>query len=610
MIGNKFKAFASTALGLVMIAGAAMAEQDTSGDVIYLDQGWSEEQRQFFYHASQGTAMLPLAFYKNLEQADSQELFSNDANIRSLGLQPGKVDEKLNPDGLPIGLALRSVEDGLFTGDWVGFTCSSCHSGDLYYQGKQVRIEGGSNHIFSMPRFANALRKATHATASDSAKLGRLLQRAKEDIDLPPAELLSELQTISQYLDYFVDRVAASAHDFGPGRMDALNQIHNTINGVYLNIPENLTVTGAPTKSPFVWNAPQSAWVQWSGILDKPLTRNLGESLGAMVRVNLEEDAGDLFESTVDLGNQLQIEANIWELSPPVWPSEIFGEIDRDLSARGKELVAENCASCHTSAPYRWSGERKAGKRFVENALVPQTYVGTDPMQHLSPAVDPNPVDFTGIVAPLLPNPFTGDKLAPPSLIQDSIKAGVVEKYLPKLGLSEDSTMAAYNYTDPDDPSGGPTVASYKAAPLEGMWSVPPYLHNNSVPSIYHLLLPASERPTTWKQGRDFDPKTIGLDTSGNSGDFVVDTSHVGMSNKGHSFEDAPLGNGVVGRALSEDERWAIIEYMKTLPEKVGQQAPYGGPEDPALAWEDRTFFNVSNESGYNHTEGGYKASE
>jgi hypothetical protein len=51
-----------------------------------------------------------------------------------------------------------------------------------------------------------------------------------------------------------------------------------------------------------------------------------------------------------------------------------------------------------------------------------------------------------------------------------------------------------------------------------------------------------------------------------------------GNSNVGHSFEDGPRANGVIGRLLAEDERWALIEYLKSIPEEAGRVTLYGGP--------------------------------
>ena len=84
------------------------------------------------------------------------------------------------------------------------------------------------------------------------------------------------------------------------------------------------------------------------------------------------------------------------------------------------------------------------------------------------------------------------------------------------------------------------------------MWASPPYLHNGSVPNLYELLGPAAERSRTFFIGRDFDPVKVGVDTSGASGTFLFDTTLVGNANTGHSFEDGPVGKGVIGHLLTE----------------------------------------------------------
>lgn len=131
------------------------------------------------------------------------------------------------------------------------------------------------------------------------------------------------------------------------------------------------------------------------------------------------------------------------------------------------------------------------------------------------------------------------------------------------------------------------------------MWASPPYLHNGSVPNLYELLSPAKERSKTFLIGHDFDPVKVGVDTSGASGKFLLDTSLVGNSNIGHSFENGS-GPGVIGPLLTEEERWSLVEYMKSIPDKPGQITPFGGPEDPVRAWKDKSFFNLRNPGTYN----------
>jgi hypothetical protein len=102
-------------------------------------------------------------------------------------------------------------------------------------------------------------------------------------------------------------------------------------------------------------------------------------------------------------------------------------------------------------------------------------------------------------------------------------------------------------------------------------------MHNGSVPNLYEMLLPAAERTKKFYVGREFDPLKVGLDTSATTG-FLLDTSERGNSNAGHSFEDGPLGNGVIGPRLTDEQRWALVEYLKSIPGEAGRVTPFGGP--------------------------------
>jgi hypothetical protein len=103
-----------------------------------------------------------------------------------------------------------------------------------------------------------------------------------------------------------------------------------------------------------------------------------------------------------------------------------------------------------------------------------------------------------------------------------------------------------------------PAGAAYESRVLNGIWATAPYLHNGSVPSLWELLLPARERTTSFQVGsRLFDPKNVGFATDRSPfarGTFLVNPTN-GNGNGGHEY----------GTALTVDERWAIIEYLKTL---------------------------------------------
>jgi hypothetical protein len=125
--------------------------------------------------------------------------------------------------------------------------------------------------------------------------------------------------------------------------------------------------------------------------------------------------------------------------------------------------------------------------------------------------------------------------------------------------------------------------ASHRARPLNGGWATAPYLHNRSVPSLYWMLKPQSERPRSFCQGaRDFDPEQVGFrvdpggENSCKTGETLFSMSDsngkpiLGNSVMCHSFEGPPRDNhdypkGIIGRGFSDEERKDLVEYLKTL---------------------------------------------
>jgi len=128
----------------------------------------------------------------------------------------------------------------------------------------------------------------------------------------------------------------------------------------------------------------------------------------------------------------------------------------------------------------------------------------------------------------------------------------------------------------------------YKARPLDGIWATAPFLHNGSVPTMWDLLSPVSERPEYVLLGDiEFDPEKLGLrqpeqlaPRGGRKYNqdryFILDTNVPGNRNTGHEFsidwkpprpggEPVEQVKGVIGPLLTEDERWELIEFLKTL---------------------------------------------
>ena len=357
--------------------------------------------------------------------------------------------------------------------------------------------------------------------------------------------------------------------------MDAIGMIVDRVTSVAPDIPQNWFAPLAPTKPPFLWNSPQGSWTQWRGVQQDPIDRNLTETMGVFMSMNLTAKSPEegLFQSNARLKNLEEIEGWLNHLAPPKWPEEAFGKIDRAKAAQGKKLFESHCAGCHNSYPYTWTAPNKYGKRFLEVGLVPESYVGTDPMQF----EELRPYVATAHLAPNLPGPLKDKDLVPQGELYYGLSMMILRTALSKIDQTPEQAIEMHGYRELPVPRPSP-VPHYKAAPRDGVWATPPFMHNGSVPNLYEMLVPAAERTKKFCLGRDFDPVKVGVDTSCKSGTYMIDTSLIGSSNRGHSFENGPRGNGVIGPLLTEEERWALVEYLKSIPEEAGRVTPFGGP--------------------------------
>ena len=106
-------------------------------------------------------------------------------------------------------------------------------------------------------------------------------------------------------------------------------------------------------------------------------------------------------------------------------------------------------------------------------------------------------------------------------------------------------------------------ILAYKGRPINGIWATAPYLHNGSVRTLFDLLRKPADRPARfWVGSSEFDPKQVGfVGTPGPVGSWFSTVGAdgkplVGNSNLGHDY-----GNS----RFSDADRWALVEYMKTL---------------------------------------------
>jgi hypothetical protein len=210
--------------------------------------------------------------------------------------------------------------------------------------------------------------------------------------------------------------------------------------------------------------------------------------------------------SSIDLPRLKRIEDWLLTVPPPKWPAD-WG-LNQQLVDRGRALYLPYCADCHGMPEERFRG-RKVG------TVVPLAEIKTDPERLHSYTYE------------FMSNQYS-------------------------LGTGQEWRFHTFRKTD-----------GYANQPLDGIWARAPYLHNGSVPTLRHLLEPASKRPGKFRRGNDvYDSKDVGfvwkLAKQGEEQFAEFDTSLLGNSNVGHEGAE-------YGTELMPSEKDALLEYLKTL---------------------------------------------
>jgi hypothetical protein len=187
--------------------------------------------------------------------------------------------------------------------------------------------------------------------------------------------------------------------------------------------------------------------------------------------------------------------------------------IDQGLATRGAAIFTDHCARCHGTYGEKWT---------YPNRIVPLDEIGTD--RHR----------FDGITKKF-------------------------DDYYTKSWFGKEGIYPQI------------TGQGYQAPPLDGIWATAPYFHNGSAPTVYHVLN-SKARPKVFTRSYRtdldaYDAQHLGWkiqvlpdapDSHGLSPiEFrkIYDTTKVGRGNGGHTFGDK----------LTDEQRFAVIEYLKTL---------------------------------------------
>lgn len=541
-------------VGLLAIGASgsmpAYAAELSLQDTVYLQQGWDQKTRQAISYTSFGSRIIPYDWFIALEQAGSAALFRDDAHLSALGFIVSPP-AKFNPDGLPIGI-VRDVDKK--NGDYVGLTCAACHTGQVQIKDKRIRIDGGQA-LIDYTGFEESLIAALKATVKDSEKFARFYARINTGIS---QEKVLSTSPSSQSLQMLIQKRLAELEKhcatnttefpYGYGRLDAFGQIFNAIAVEALGIPENIHSPNAPTSYPVLWDASHLNVVQWNASAPNkepgPLFQNAITALAVYGTVTLPKDKLT-YESSIRINNLGDIQRDFYQLSAPKWPVDIAGELDATKMVTGKALYNQYCLECHTLV------DPTDKKRKLTAVLTNYKEVGTDPL-----AVENfiNHKVKSGVLEGDKAMVLFGDKIPAETSPLDLVTHAAAGALLNQPWQTIKAIFKEYRSNDA--PPEQTIYNSYKARPINGIWASAPYLHNGSVPTIYDLLLPAAQRPASFYVGNiELDLVKVGHISIEAPNTSFFDTSLRGNSNVGHEY----------GTQLNEDERWALLEYVKSL---------------------------------------------
>jgi hypothetical protein len=480
----------------------------------------------------------------------------------------GFVSDASGPHGLPVGFSTVHSRDKSLTGlEMVGFNCAACHVAEMTFRGKRLRVDGAPS-LINLQGYQLELKDSLDATLRDPLKAVELaiaIDREQHAGDTPQkgtgssyasdpavatsgnvpaastrdsgfhsvssqtadatgtttalkgetfhARLVHNIAFLKARLAYLKNgQLLVTGTEPGPGRVDAFGAARNLL------FPKYAIRMQSPVSFPFIWDVPDTTqqrsdsngvWIHYDGNTNSILERNIGQALGMGAVFDPKT-----YESTLRIRNLHRLEVLTHKLKAPAWPSDILGSVDQTKAKTGEKIFNDTCRDCH------------------QNRLYALIDVGTDPQRANSfgqPVA--NGVPFPAAIKPIL----------------DGLKARA---------FADDGVSAADQATMDANPVIWRATGRYLARPLTGVWATAPYLHNGSVPTLWHLLHPG-DRPAKFIVGnREYDPEKIGYATGGSG--WTFDTSQPGNSNIGHAGDR-------YGTNLTEDRKTALLEYLKTI---------------------------------------------
>jgi len=608
-------------LCLLLLALPAIADDGT-----YWMNSWDQDCYEYgentcrdgWYKTPQGSHLVMWEVFKTIEEANSQNLFSERNSLSKYGFlfpeqnsyTPGnydgsyeeRVERNLSQDGLALGMVKdKSQLDNI---NYLGLTCAGCHTSSITYGSNNYFVEGGQANA-DVARFLNELADALEANRNNSSKYNRWRSRFKSYVRSNRDYGAKTISTwfINQYIDKAIDYVRGFAdrnHQQvvnGPARLDAIGSILNQLHVSHANESESLAKPlTAPVSFPYIWNVAELECVQTNCISNNPLARNIGEVLGVFGYVDVDESAlidntiemlgqqlglNSLFNTTAKVDNMYALERTLNKMNPPKWPSS-FPSLDPQLIADGEALYNANCTSCHVNTSdgidaSELTAPNSIGKQFIKIGRQHYTEVGTDPAfaEDYGTRKEKSGVMGTviSIAAPDSVDPETGIPFGEyfPETFNGLVLLGaatdvIIDDHFKTLGFKLNA------YATYPELSSSDAVEALKAEYVAGQvdrGDITPTSYRAKPldgiaftgPFLHNGSVRTLEDMLKSPQDRptSFYTGTTEYDVVGagymNGGDFLLDTTIRGNGKEGH----------VNGTGLSNSDKTALLEYLKSI---------------------------------------------
>ena len=354
-------------LGVLVSAISAGQAWAADPSPIFVDQGpsWTPVTRADFYSRDQGARMIPLAWLQALKQPDGQPFLAG--SLARYGYLPNPA----NSNGLPVGFTASGPEGA----QTAGMTCSACHTRQIIAEGKTYRIDGGPA-IVDFQSFLTDLDTAVGQVLTSDAAFQPFAVAVLGSATADPEDISALRQRVDAwYLRYHTLMTRALPKDapWGPARLDAVGMIFNRLTGLDLGpppsllIPDNIRRADAPTRYPFLWNAPVQDKIQWPGFADNgndvlALARNLGQVIGVFGVFEPRREGlfvNFLNNNSANFDGLGRIEGLLKQLGPPRWP----WLVDTNLAAQGKAIYDRPTAQGGCDGPRDPAGEGPVPQR-------------------------------------------------------------------------------------------------------------------------------------------------------------------------------------------------------------------------------------------------------